>query len=306
MGTEKVESSLAEELEESREWPLPDKSHVHEEALETGYFQSRSSTPRLDTAEVGRVLPPGFARSQRGPPSIAHSLASPSISELGEGEDPSSVRFNCIQVCQYESLTNAQMARYLGRRATLLGWFDESEAENGPPNWSSTCIAVRLPDEKYSFFPHNINPDLGEAISRLGETAVVAMSSRFTSTLIASIMPGQKSFIVERTSARIPIVYCLNDVNSELVHFARSCIIVQERLVLVWSHDPSAILNVAFDVERQLGKKVSVKFLVMLHITKFCSSTDPAHFKYDHSSSFRAVFSTRLRYRFAGFNGSIN
>ncbi|KAL1878423.1 hypothetical protein Plec18167_004495 [Paecilomyces lecythidis] len=138
MGTEKVEPSLAEELEESREWPLPDKSHVHEEALETGYLQSRSSTPRLDTAEVGRVLSPGFARSQRGPPSVANSLASPSISELGDGEDPSS------------------MARYLGRRATLLGWFDENEAENGPPNWSSTCIAVRLPDEKYSFFPYNI------------------------------------------------------------------------------------------------------------------------------------------------------
>ncbi|KAL1878422.1 hypothetical protein Plec18167_004494 [Paecilomyces lecythidis] len=68
-------------------------------------------------------------------------------------------------------------------------------------------------------------------------------------------MPGQKSFIVDRTSARIPIVYCLKDVNSELVHFARSCIIIQEKLVLVWSHDPSAILNVAFDVERQLGKK---------------------------------------------------
>jgi hypothetical protein len=151
------------------------------------------------------------------------------------------------------------MARYLARRATLLGWFDEGEVENGLQNWSSTCIAVRLPDDEYSFFPYNVNPALGDAITRLGETAAVAMSSRFTSALIDSIMPGQKSLLVESTSARIPIVYCLNDVNSELVHFARACIVMQERLVLVWSHDAGALLNVAFDVERQLGKKVSVE-----------------------------------------------
>lgn len=149
------------------------------------------------------------------------------------------------------------MARYLARRATLLGWFDESEVDNGLRNWSSTCVAVRLSDDEYSFFPYNVNPALGDAIVRLGETAAVAMSSRFTSALIDSIMPGQKSLIMESTSARIPIVYCLNDVNSEMVHFARACIVVQEKVILVWSHDAGAILNVAFDVERQLGKKVS-------------------------------------------------
>lgn len=157
------------------------------------------------------------------------------------------------------------MARYLARRATLLGWFDEGEVDNGLRTWSSTCIAVRLPDDEYSFFPYNVNPALGDAITRLGETATVAMSSRFTSTLIDSIVPGQKSLIVESTSARIPIVYSLNDVNSELVHFARACIIVQEKVVLVWSHDAGAILNVAFDVERQLGRKVSAyMFLVVI------------------------------------------
>ncbi|KAJ5160387.1 uncharacterized protein N7482_007391 [Penicillium canariense] len=251
MGTNQAEASLAKESAKSGEWPLPSveshiesrvDSHAQEETIELGYLPSRSSTPHLDTAEVGRVLLlsplPGIsARSRRGPPSVAHSLASPSISESGEGEDPSS------------------MARYLARRATLLGWFDEGEVESGLQHWSSTCIALRLPDDEYSFFPYNVNPALGDAITRLGETAAVAMSSRFTSTLIDSIMPGQKSLIVESTSARIPIVYCLNDVSSELAHFARACIIVQERLVLVWSHDAGAILNVAFDVERQLGKK---------------------------------------------------
>ncbi|KAJ5289634.1 Major facilitator coppper-regulated transporter crmC [Penicillium atrosanguineum] len=214
MGTGQTEAILTRGMAKSGEWPLPSvethaqletsvlthvqqgisfQNRVQNEDLEVDYLQSRSSTPHLDTAEVVRVLSPGptqsanSARTRRGPPSVAHSLASPSISESGEGEDPSS------------------MARYLARRATLLGWFDEGEVDNGIRTWSSTCIA--------------------------------------------------KSLIVESTSARIPIVYCLNDVNSELVHFARACIIVQEKIVLVWSHDSGAILNVAFDVERQLGRK---------------------------------------------------
>lgn len=148
------------------------------------------------------------------------------------------------------------MARYLARRATLLGWFDESKSDHGLQNWSSTCVAVRIFDDEYSFFPYNVNPALSDAIVRLGETSAVAMSSAFTSALIDSVAPGQKSLIMESTSARIPIVYRLDDVNPDLVHFARACIVVQERIVLVWSHDAGAILNVAFDVERQLGKTV--------------------------------------------------
>lgn len=156
------------------------------------------------------------------------------------------------------------MARYLARRATLLGWFDEGDVENGRGAWSTTCIAVRLPDEEYSFFPYNISPSLAGAVVRLGETAAIAMSSRFTNAIIDSIVPMQKSLIVESTSARIPVVSRLDDVTSGLVHFARACIVMQERLVLVWSHDANAILNVAFDVEKQLGRKVSCSRLECL------------------------------------------
>lgn len=63
---------------------------------------SRSSTPHLDRAEIGRVLSPSVqpgrnSRSRRSNPSIAHSFTSPSISESGEGEDPSSVSADCVR-----------------------------------------------------------------------------------------------------------------------------------------------------------------------------------------------------------------
>lgn len=98
MDTKQAEDPLTKELTKSEEWPLPStENRAQNEALEVGYLQSRSSTPHLDTAEIARVLTPGpvhpgiSIRSRRGPPSVAHSLASPSISESGEGEDPSSV-----------------------------------------------------------------------------------------------------------------------------------------------------------------------------------------------------------------------
>ncbi|KAJ5593912.1 uncharacterized protein N7459_000120 [Penicillium hispanicum] len=240
MDTHSIEI-MSTEVVKSAVWPLPSSgSQAERDVLENAYLSSRSPTPRLDTSEMVHVPTPpvmdvgSSGRARRmGPPSVAHSL----ISESGEREDPSS------------------MARYLARRATLLGWFDEGDVENGPGTWSTACIAVRLPDDEYSFFPYNVSPSLAGAIMRLGETAAIAMSSRFTSTIIESIVPGQKSLIVESTSARIPVVSRLDDVTSGLVHFARACIVMQERVVLVWSHDANAILNVAFDVEKQLGRK---------------------------------------------------
>jgi hypothetical protein len=114
MGLNQADDSLSRELAKLEEWPLSEienrEGHVQSQApgdfqedpFEGVYSHSRSSTPHIDTAEIGRVLSPGhrpgsYARSRRGPPSVAHSLVSPSISESGEGEDPSSVSSDCFQ-----------------------------------------------------------------------------------------------------------------------------------------------------------------------------------------------------------------
>lgn len=138
----------------------------------------------------------------------------------------------------------------------VLGWLDEPDSELDQSGWSSTAIATKGDDEGYSFFPANVSSRLATAISRLDETAVLAMSSTFTIAIISSLCPGERSLIVEGTSARIPIVLSLNDVTLDLIHLTRCCIVVRERIILIWSHDASAILNVALDVEKQLGKNV--------------------------------------------------
>ncbi|KAJ5986604.1 hypothetical protein N7451_010969 [Penicillium sp. IBT 35674x] len=243
MSTHPQDGDLSNGTPTGDEWPLtvtgdqPDYgNHV-----ENASALSRSTTPHLDTARLARVLSPidlqrvrSSSRSRRtATPSIAHSMGSPSISESGEEEDPRT------------------MSKYLARRATLMGWFDEVTGQRD----SVTCVAIKMPENEYSFTPTDVTPSLVDAITRLNETAAVAMASRVTSAVIDSIVPGQKSLIVENTSARIPIVGTLDDINPMLSHFSRACIVVKERIVLVWSHDAGAILNVAFDVERQFGKR---------------------------------------------------
>lgn len=117
MNPNQIDDSLSKQLPSLEEWPLPsDNSHegrveghasgeVQDGPQENGYMHLRSSSLHINTAEIGRALPPGpcpgsYTRSRRGPPSVAHSVVSPSISESGEGEDPSSVRPHNFQDLQ--------------------------------------------------------------------------------------------------------------------------------------------------------------------------------------------------------------
>ncbi|KAF9890520.1 hypothetical protein FE257_005925 [Aspergillus nanangensis] len=205
---------------------------------------TRSPTPNLHTAEVCRVVSPraihhtptGSIQGRWTPtPSGAHSLPSRSVSESGELEDP------------------LQVSKYLARRATLLGWLDDTHKDAGPNATASACVAVKLPDGGYSFFPPDVGPELKNAVKRLGEMAVIAMSSQTTAGVIDSITPGQKSFVIQATSARIPIIPSLDDLDQNITYVSRVCIVAKEKIVVIWSHDASGILNVAYDIETQLG-----------------------------------------------------
>ncbi|KPM44164.1 hypothetical protein AK830_g2346 [Neonectria ditissima] len=146
----------------------------------------------------------------------------------------------------------AQVAKYLARRATLLGWFEEPAAAAITSGWSSTCVALKKPDGTYAYAPDDPSPDLVAAVARLEENAVVSMASEVTNTVLDTIRPDQASLLVESTDARIPIVSSLADVRQSLVHSTSSCIVVQERCVLIWSNVPNTVINVAHNVEKQL------------------------------------------------------
>ncbi|GFF80523.1 hypothetical protein IFM53868_02877 [Aspergillus udagawae] len=219
------------------EHELPPGRDAPDRLEQSAYGSSRSPTPQLHTAELAQVLPPLTVQQKPSMSTSSRRSGTPSLhptSELEEEDNP------------------YMMTKSLARRATLLGWFDHSNS-NLAEDPSSVCVAIRLQDDGYTFHPAVIDPSLAKAIKRLDETAVVALSSRVTARTIATIAPGQKSFVVESTSARIPVIPTLDGVDVNLTHYSRACIVLDEKIVLVWSHDASGLLNVAHDVEVQLG-----------------------------------------------------
>ena len=116
---------------------------------------------------------------------------------------------------------------------------------------------------------HDLTPSLSAAITRLDDQAVISLSSEVTSTIIDTIAPEQRTFIIDHTGARIPIVQSLDAVHSGLVHISRTCIVLKEKVVIVWSNDAATLINVAHDVEKQFLEMLTDHEIANLQRTRF-------------------------------------
>ncbi|KAL4888330.1 glycosyl transferase family group 2-domain-containing protein [Aspergillus ambiguus] len=216
--------------------------HSHCDSLATcGPNDSGKADSSLQTAEIVQFLRPQVIDK------------SPTESTSSPGTVISSTRS-----LQNSSGSNGGLdmaSQWLARRATLLGWFDHMSREPGSQYSATNCVAVKRPEGGHSFCPPDVNPTLASAITTLNEAATIAMSSQITTTVISNIDPGQRCFVAMTTSDRIPIVLSLGDVDHSITQFSRACIVMEERLVLVWAHDVTTVLNVAHDVETQLGSQ---------------------------------------------------
>ncbi|KAL2670060.1 hypothetical protein Neosp_014941 [[Neocosmospora] mangrovei] len=151
----------------------------------------------------------------------------------------------------YDAQDPAMIAKYVSRRATLLGWFDEPVETSVVNGLSLTGVAVKN-EGSYVFQPADVDPLLASAVSKLDAEAVMSISSEMLISIIDSIPPTQRSLVSEATGARIPVVPSLEDVTPEMCHYSRACIALQERVVIVWSQDPKAIINVTNHVQREI------------------------------------------------------
>ncbi|KAH6999207.1 glycosyl transferase family group 2-domain-containing protein [Ilyonectria sp. MPI-CAGE-AT-0026] len=167
---------------------------------------------------------------------------------------PSSSRANSRAASLHEATLEepGMVAKYLSRRATLLGLFDEPERQSLVNGFNETCVAVKTADDDYVFQPTEVNPLLALAIARIDNNAVMSMSSEVLPSIIDSIQPGQRQLVIEPTGMKIPIVESLEEVHSSLTMVSRACIVVRERVMLVWSNDPRTIVNSGHDIETQL------------------------------------------------------
>ncbi|KAF5633200.1 hypothetical protein F25303_9232 [Fusarium sp. NRRL 25303] len=212
--------------------------------IESGVLQPPSPTTdaatlkRLEAGDHGAVKTLEYPTRKSPPSRSAHSSYSGTPAAM--------------QIPDAAAADLPVVARYIARRATLLGWFDEPAAAAITSGWSSTCIALKKPDGTYIYNPDDPSPDLAAAVNRLNESAIVSMASEVTNSVLESIKPGQASLVNEDTGARIPIIPSLADVHETLVHLTSSCIVVQERCVLIWAHEARTVLTVAHNVEKQM------------------------------------------------------
>ncbi|KAF4970250.1 hypothetical protein FZEAL_10085 [Fusarium zealandicum] len=144
------------------------------------------------------------------------------------------------------------VAKYVSRRATLLGFFEDPEGRSLASGHSETCIAVKTPDDNYVFQPSDINPMLALAVARLEAKAVLSMTSDAILAIIDSLQHHQTELFVEATGARISIASSLEAIRPDLAVNSKACLVVRERVMLVWSSNPRTIVNVAHDTETQL------------------------------------------------------
>lgn len=153
------------------------------------------------------------------------------------------------------------MAKYVSRRATLLGFFDDPEDQSLASGFSETCIAVKASEDNYVFQPSDVNPLLALAVARIDRKAVLSMTSEVIPTIIDSIQPDQTQFYIEATGTPISIVASLEEIRPDVAANSKACIVLKERVMLVWSNNPKKIVNQAHDVETQLFNVVNISSL---------------------------------------------
>lgn len=160
-----------------------------------------------------------------------------------------------------------QIAKYIARRATLLGWFDEPAEMSVVNGLSLTGVAIKS-NGSYIFQPTDIDPQVSSTVSKLDAEAVISISSDALVSIINTISPTQRSLVCNDTGARIPIVPSLEDVSPEMCHYSRACVVLKEQVVLIWSQDAKNIVSVANNVQQEILHIVSASTSFLRPVTE--------------------------------------
>ncbi|KAK2592718.1 hypothetical protein QQS21_009593 [Conoideocrella luteorostrata] len=227
-----------------------------------------STSKRVDQASLPALLPGRGSSSGSTTPNRNSVLRTPSVSYPPRSYVPSrstSVsrrsgshsRPPSIAPSRYSFLGDfdvhdpSLVAKYVSRRATLLGWFDEPAERSVVSGLSLTGVAIKS-DGGYIFQPADVDPLVAATVSKLDTEAVISISSEELVSIIDTIPFTQRSLVSDATGARIPVVPTLEDVVPEMSYYSRACIVLEERVVLVWSQDPKTIISVTHNVQREI------------------------------------------------------
>ncbi|KAF2738394.1 hypothetical protein EJ04DRAFT_486221 [Polyplosphaeria fusca] len=149
------------------------------------------------------------------------------------------------------------MVKFLYRRCSQAKWLEPPEDEYGIIDGGAVNLGVllRRNDGIFTAEPLFLNPDLVNAVEKLGAAVAFTMSSEITQGLLQQVTPFQTELSLDPRGFVLPVVNSVKDIASPRSNVTRDsyvCLCRQERMVLVWGDTVPGILAHGTDVETRL------------------------------------------------------
>lgn len=154
----------------------------------------------------------------------------------------------------FQSLTLTKAAHHLHQQCEASKWLEESNCFNS----AVLGVAIRRPDDDYTFEPASMEQRMMTAIRCIGLPVAFSMSSDITSTVFTQISPYQTELVIQPRGTRIPIVDSLLSIPSRSFEIRQSlaCLVKEENVVLLLANTAESALAHGRDVEQMLMETV--------------------------------------------------
>jgi hypothetical protein len=135
-----------------------------------------------------------------------------------------------------------------------LKWLEES----GCFNSAVLGVAIRRPDDDYTFEPAAMDEQMMTVICSIGLPVAFSMSSDITSTIFSQISPYQTELVIQPRGTRIPVVDSLQGIAARSFEIKQSlaCLVKEENIVLLFANTVESALPHGSDVEQMLMEAV--------------------------------------------------
>lgn len=176
------------------------------------------------------------------------------------------------------------MVKYLYTRAKANQWFDAVQqgtagtgtstprAPSDSASDASTSLGVllRVSRGQYAMQPSNLSSDMVDAVRKLNVEVAFTMSTNVTDLIFDGLAPDQQELFFKRDSSQYQIVDSMAEIAAapagRLKKYQYSCLVRQERAVLVWGNSVDEILERGLVVEKKMLDHVSRPILLSLDL----------------------------------------
>jgi hypothetical protein len=162
-----------------------------------------------------------------------------------------------------------QTARFLYRELQRSKWLEPPEDEFGVVDSSAKKnlgVLIKRSNNSYSTEPTSLNPDIVNAVQRLGVSAAFTMSSEIVSTLLIQLTPLQTELSMNRGGFVLPIVKSVNEIGTARSPVQKEnwlCLCKEEKFTLIWSDSVNSLLVHGSDIESKFIGLVSTQYVRM-------------------------------------------